>query len=113
MQEVADHIRNLDENVLWNELASRIQRAHDTHTDGGDTVLITLTISDHLVTNGAGLDRGVALGVTWAVDEVEETKQKLADTGDAILEFDADQPIYVDEIREELVRAITEADSDT
>lgn len=105
MQEIANHIRQMDEPDLWNELGQRIQQAHDD-TEEGDTVLITLTISQDLFEHGRDLDRCISLGITWGVDQAEESKQKLADVGDAILEFPNDGVIYISDIREELLRTL-------
>lgn len=105
MQEIANHIQQMDDEDLWNELGKRIQSEHDS-TDDGETVLITLTISQGLFDHGVGLDRCISTGITWGVDQAEESKQKLEDVADAILEFPNDGVIYIDQIREELVRAI-------
>lgn len=102
MNELANHIQQMDERDLWNELGQRIQAAHDSE-DRGSTVLITLTISQELFDHGAGLDRCISLGITWGIDQVEASRQKLADASDAILEFPNDGTIYIDQIREELV----------
>ena len=102
MNELANHIQQMDKQDLWKELGQRIQAAHDSE-DRGSTVLIALTISQELFDRGAGLDRCISLVITWGIDQVEASRQKLADVSDAILEFPNDGPINIDTIREELV----------
>jgi len=105
MNEIANHIQQMDEQELWNELGQRIRQEYDS-TEEGDGVLITLTISQELFDHGAGLDQCISTGITWGVDQVEESREKLESASDAILEFPNDGVIYLDQIREELVRTL-------
>jgi len=73
MNDIANHIQQMDEQELWDQLGQRIQQEQDGTEEGG-TVLITLTISQGLFEHGAGLDQCISTGVTWGVDQVEESR---------------------------------------
>lgn len=105
MNDIANHIQQMDEQELWNQLGQQIQQEHDG-TEEGKTVLITLTISQELFDHDAGLDRCISTGITWGVDQVEESREKLESASDAILGFPNDGVIHIDQIREELVRTL-------